>query len=125
VQGEIEAAIADAARDDDWLRDHPPLLEWVSGATGMEVAEDHPLYRVVSGAITAVAGITPSVNPMHTSSDIRNPIVQKGIPTVGLGPLCGSLTQVGGTDEWVDVEDYLTMVKVTAGIIAEWTGAAI
>jgi acetylornithine deacetylase len=50
---------------------------------------------------------------MHTSSDIRNPIVQKSIPTVGLGGLCGDLTQNGRHDEWVDVADYLRTIAAT------------
>jgi acetylornithine deacetylase len=125
VQTEISAAVAEAARADAWLAEHPPILEWVSGVTGMEIDEAHPLYRVVSAAVVAVRGITPTVNPMHTSSDIRNPIVQKGIPTVGLGPFAGDLTQVGRTDEWVDIEDYIAMIGVTAAVIVNWTGAEI
>lgn len=123
VQAQIEAAIVDAARNDPWLCDHPPSLEWVSGVTGAETADDHPLYRTVADAVTAVTGIVPTVNALHTSSDIRNPIVQKSIPTVGLGPRAGNLTQAGKTDEWVDVDDYLAMIKVVASIIVTWTGA--
>ena len=33
-----------------------------------------------------VTGEPPHVNPPHMSSDIRNSIVQAGIPTVGLDP---------------------------------------
>jgi acetylornithine deacetylase len=124
VQAEIEGALRDAASGDAWLKDHPPLLEFVSGVTGAEVSIDDPLYRVVAQAILRVTGAAPHVNPLHTSSDIRNPIVQAGIPTVGLGPLGGDLTQNGRHDEWVDVEDYLRSVKVAAAIIEGWCGVA-
>ena len=60
---------------------------------------------------------------MHTSSDIRNPIVQKAIPTVGLGGLCGDLTQNGRADEWIDVADFLRMIAATTRIILDWCGA--
>jgi len=53
-------------------------------------------------AIRDVAGIEPRINPMHTSSDIRNPLVQKGIPALGFGPLCGDLTQAGPTSEFLE-----------------------
>jgi acetylornithine deacetylase len=122
VQAELTAAIAAAAARDPWLADHPPRVEWVSGVTGAEVSAEHPLFVATAGAILAVTGETAHVNPLHTSSDIRNPMVQKGIPTVGLGPLCGDLSQNGSHDEWVDVEDYLRSVKVGAGIIANWCG---
>lgn len=124
VQAQIASAVSSAAADDPWLRENPPRIEWVSGVTGAEVADSHPLYRTVASAIRNVTGEAPYVNPMHTSSDIRNPIVQKGIPTVGLGPLCGDLTQNGRHDEWVDVEDYLRAIKVAAMTIVGWCGTA-
>ena len=64
------------------------------------------------------------MNPLHTSSDIRVPMVQKGIPTVGIGSMSGNLAQNGLLDEWVDVEDFVNLVKSTAVIIAEWCGRA-
>ena len=112
VQAAVEQAVG-AAR-----------LDWVSGVCGAEVSSDHPLYRLVAGAIVEITGQQPHVNPLHTASDIRNPIVQAGIPTVGLGPLGGDLTQNGHHDEWVDVEDYRRAVKVAAAIIAGWCGIA-
>jgi acetylornithine deacetylase len=124
IKSAIEAAVQGAAAEDAWLRDHPPRLEFVSGVTGAEVSPDDPLYRVVADAILRVTGEAPQVNPLHTSSDIRNPILQAGIPTVGLGPLGGDLTQNGLHDEWVDVEDYRRAVKVAAAVIAGWCGVA-
>lgn len=124
VQAEVEAALREAATRDDWLKDHPPRLEWLSGVTGAEVSVDDPLYRLVADAIVRITGQPPHVNPLHTSSDIRNPIVQAGIPTVGLGPLGGDLTQNGLHDEWVDVEDYRRAVKVAGAIITGWCGTA-
>lgn len=97
-------------------------LEWVAGISGAEVPLDSPLYRTVSGAIVAVTGQSPHVNPLHTASDIRNPIVQAAIPTVGLGPLAGDLAQNGLHDEWVDVDDYRRAVRVAAAIIDGWSG---
>jgi len=111
VQQEVEAVVGENAR-----------LDWVSGVSGAEVARDSPLYRLVAESIVAVTGQPPQVNPLHTASDIRNPIVQAGIPTVGLGPLAGDLSQNGLSDEWVDVEDYRRAVKVVARIIDGWCG---
>jgi acetylornithine deacetylase len=122
VQGEFEAALAAACARDRWLAAHPAKLMWLSGVPGAEVPPTHALFEVVAAVIAAEMGRPPFVNALHTSSDIRNPIVQRGIPTVGLGPLSGDLTQNGGHDEWVDVEDYLRGVKVTAGLIVAWCG---
>ncbi|WP_458097866.1 M20 family metallopeptidase [Roseomonas sp. WA12] len=124
VQAEIMAAVEAVSSRDPWLRDHPPEIIWDAGVSGAEVAVAHPLYKATAAAILAVTGKSPQVNPMHTSSDIRNPIVQKGIAAVGLGPLCGDLTQTGGTDEWVELADYLRFVRVAAALMATWCEAS-
>lgn len=122
VKAEIEAAVAAAAAGDDWLDRNPPVIEWVSGVTGAECLSDHPLYRAAARAVSSVTGTQPHVNPMHTSSDIRNPIVQKAIPTVGFGGLCGDLSQNGKHDEWIDVADFRRTVDATAAMIVDWCG---
>ena len=68
----------------------------------------------------AVTGTEPRNYPLHGGSDIRNPTLHKGIPTVGFGPLSGDSTQLGRHDEWVDVEDYIRAVKVVGSIIVNW-----
>ncbi len=120
VQAEVTAALDDAARSDAWLRDHPPTLEWLSGVTGAEVPEDHPLWKVSSSVVDRIVGAPPKVNPMHSTSDIRSPMTQAGIPCVALGCLSGDLTQNGRRDEWVDVADFVRMVEVTTALVTEW-----
>ncbi|WP_210187106.1 M20 family metallopeptidase [Kaistia soli] len=122
VQAEVAVALAAAAADDAYLAHHSPVLRWLSGVSGSDVPDRHALYETAARTIADVAGITARVNPMHTSSDIRNPLVQKGIPAIGLGPLCGDLTHAGGRDEWVDVEDHLRTVTVAATMLARWCG---
>jgi acetylornithine deacetylase len=124
VQAEVEAALARVAAADPWLAANPPRLRWLSGTAAAEVADSHPLYQSLARAIVAEAGMTPHINPLHTGSDIRNPWVQKGIPTVGFGPFCGDLTQTGQHDEWVSVDDYVRAVKVTAASVINWCGLA-
>jgi acetylornithine deacetylase len=120
VQDEIEKTLQQAAETDPWLRDHPPILDWLFGTQGVEVPKEHPLYQTVSTAVAAVTGETPEVNPLHSASDIRNPALFRGIPTVGLGPLAGDFTQAGGHDEWVDVDDYIKAIKICAKVIVDW-----
>lgn len=120
VMAEVEGAIAAASKGDEWLEAHLPRINWRSGVTGAEVTEDHPFWAATSRAVKSVTGQAPFVNPMHTSSDIRNPMVQKGIPCLGLGCLGGDLTQNGRHDEWIDVADFLRMVEVTAAVVENW-----
>lgn len=122
VAEELAGAVRTAAANDPWLATHPPTVRFLAGVSPAETPADSPLFRAVAQAVEAVTGRAPFVNPMHTASDIRNPIVQKGIPTVGLGPLGGDLTQNGRIDEWVDLEDHLRAVEAAAAIVATWCG---
>ncbi len=121
VQQEILSAIDRAGQGDAWLAEHPPVVDWLAGSQGVEVSLDHPLYRTVHEAVVKVTGVEPEVHPLHSGSDIRNPTLFSGIPSVGIGPLAGDLTQAGGHDEWVDVEDYIRAIKICAKIIADWS----
>ncbi len=120
VQDEIEAALKACFDADPWLAEHSPTLEWLSGSTGAEVPHDHPLFCVASNAVQHVTGKIPFVNPLHAASDIRNPAVEKGIPTVAFGGLCGDLTQNDKRDEWVDVADFHRMVRATTEVVTNW-----
>jgi acetylornithine deacetylase len=120
VQKEVEDAVLTAAQADPWLQNHPPQIKWLFGTQGVEIPVDHPLYQTVSNAIQEVTRTRPHVNPLHSASDIRNPYLYSGIPTVGLGPLAGDLAQNGFVDEWVDIADFIRAVKITAKIILDW-----
>ncbi len=120
VRKVVQSTVAEAADTDPWLAQHPPSIDWIFGAPGVEVPTDHPLYQTVSDAMRAATARTPHLNPLHSASDIRNPILFSGIPTVGIGPLGGGLKVTGGEDEWVDLEDYITAIKVGAKVIVEW-----
>ena len=122
VMESVETAICAVSANDPWLSDNPPAVNWLSGVSAAETPDESALYQTVAGVLVR-CGADPQVNPLHTSSDIRNPIVQKAIPTVGFGPLCGGLTMSGHADEWVDADDYLRAIAATAEIITEWCGA--
>jgi acetylornithine deacetylase len=121
VMATVEEAVAKVARRDGWLRDNPPQIEWLAGVSAAETEKTSDLYGLVAGALGHV-GASPKVNPLHTSSDIRNPMVQKAMPTVGFGPLCGGLAMSGEVDEWVDVADYHRAILAAALVVADWCG---
>jgi acetylornithine deacetylase len=122
VQAEVAAALADAAAGDPWLAAHAPTLEWRDTVPGAEVDLDDPLPRLVRASVREETGVEPAINALHAASDIGHPILFAGIPTVGLGPRAGDLTQAGGADEWVDVDDLARTVMVLERIITTWCG---
>ena len=120
VKNEVNECLAEATRSDAWLQAHPPEIRWIFGTQGVEIPVKHPFYQIVSHAILEVTGEQPYVNPLHSASDIRNPILYSGIPTLGLGPLAGNLAQNGLADEWVDAADFIRAVQITARVILDW-----
>ena len=120
VQHQFSLAVERVSNQDPWLRVHPPMLDWLLGTHGAEIPMNHSLYQTAKVAITEVTGQEPHPNPLHTDSDISYPLLYNHIPTVGLGPLAGSLTQTGKHDEWVNIDESVMTIKVLAGIILDW-----
>lgn len=124
----LEQAMADirktvaASLPSGWPAALEPSVSFPAGVRGAETTADHPLFHAVNDAVRLATGRDAFVNPVHTASDIRVPIVQHGIATVGLGPLGGDLTQNGRTDEWVDIEDHRRCVGVVAAALRNWCG---
>ena len=82
VQQQIAEVVHSASNTDPWLKENPPILDWLVGTHGAEVSMEHPLYQTTKTNITEVTGIEPHPNPLHTASDIRNPMLFNDIPTV-------------------------------------------
>jgi acetylornithine deacetylase len=116
----IRTTIDVVSENDPWLKVNQPKLKWIFGTQAVETPVDQPLYVITSKIIEEVTGVMPHVNLLHTASDIRNPILFSGIPTIGFGSLAGGLVHSGGHDEWVDIDDYLNAIKVCSNLIREW-----
>ena len=121
VKDEVLGAIQQAAADDEWLAEHPPEVSWLLGTTGVEVGSDTVLFQTVHEVLTTVTGAEPTGHSLHSASDIRIPMLHRGIPTIGFGSRAGNLTQAGACDEWIDIPDYLNMVRALALIIGNWS----
>ncbi|MEO1091378.1 MAG: hypothetical protein AAFX81_12125 [Pseudomonadota bacterium] len=50
------------------------------------------------------------------ASDVHCPILERGIPALGVRPRCGDLTQNGRADEWFDI-------AALSRAMADWCGA--
>ncbi|MCA3588873.1 MAG: M20/M25/M40 family metallo-hydrolase [Methylocystis sp.] len=122
LMAELKSEIATLALPPAWPAELRPVISFPAAVAGAETPLEHPLFRAVNAAIRLETGKDAFVNPVHTASDIRVPIVQHGMPTVGLGPLSGDLTQNGRTNEWVDAQDHSRCVRVVAAALGSWCG---
>ena len=117
IMNEIQERVDSVIHKNEWMKKDPPVLKWVSGVSSASTDPTSDIYKITHKFIDSY-GTIANINPLHTSSDIRNPIIQKGIPTVGFGPICGNLTMSNESNEWVDLEDYFRTLCVTTEIVA-------
>ena len=108
----LEEAIARAAAEDDWLRDHPPALEWWGGQfTSAELASDHPLVQTFEGSMAAL-GRSFEPEGVSYGSDMRLLQHIGGIPTLLFGP--GDVRMAHQRDEYVPIADLVAATQTLA-----------
>lgn len=126
VRREFEEFIHIVAQTDEWLREHPPTIEW--GLRGVsfppaETSPDHPAIQTLFGAVTAV-GYTPSVRGFIAVSDIAW-FAEAGIPSAICGPgNGGGGGGAHGIDESLDIVNLIDATKMMALFALAWCGSA-
>jgi len=119
IMKKIEQKINFVVQKSTWMKNNAPELKWISGVSGAETDSKSLIFQITKNVIEKY-GTETNINPLHTSSDIRNPIVQKGIPTIGFGPKCGNLAMCNEANEWVDLDDYFRTLCITSEIVTKF-----
>lgn len=106
-------AVADAVASDDWLRSHPPLVEWRGGQFNpARTPTGHRLTTTVATAYRDVAGVVPVYEGVTYGSDMRHLVNVGNIPTVLFGP--GDVRLCHRSDEHVPISDLVTATRTLA-----------
>jgi acetylornithine deacetylase len=120
VQGEVEKTIRSVAQQDEWLREHPPTVEWFGWhAEPWEQSPDDPFIRVFADTTRDVLGIEPDIAGLTAGLDARFG-AYFDTPGLAFGPTGGN---IHGVDEWVEIESIVQATKVLACAIIDWCGA--
>ena len=121
ARAELEAAVAQAAAGDPYLRDHPPRVSWPGGVfRGGALAPGSSLEPQVAEAHRAVTGrdIGPARGVSY-GSDLRL-YAGAGIPTLHYGP--GDPGEAHGPDESVPIEELVTCARVLERLLRGGAG---
>lgn len=111
--------IAAVAEQDDWLREHPPLVEFVSGQfVAEEIAPDHPLVESVAAAHQLVTGEKAKIIGLTGGADTRLWVRFAETPALMYGP--GTMALAHQSDEWVDLKNMLTCITVLTRMTLDW-----
>ena len=123
MQAQAEARVRAVADDDDWLREHPPVVEWFGGQFGScEISPDEPIAQTVAAAHGLVTGTAAGMKGITAGLDMRLLVNIGGIPTATYG--AGHTDHVHCADEWIDIDDLLIAVETIAVTAIEWCGLA-
>ena len=116
-------AIQSASEADPWLRAHPPRLEWFEGQfESGETPLDHPILQRLAAAHAKVTGSAPTMRAVTYGSDMRLFTNHAKIAATHYGP--GDVGMAHAVNEFVPLEEVLTVTKVVANLITQWCGGA-
>ena len=115
--------IAEAAAGDEFLRDHPPTVEFVGGRfSSARVPSDHPLPLSLADAAEATLGRRPAFLGEPYGADMRLLVNEGRTPTVIFGP--GHVAVAHSADEFVPLDDVVACARVLASwVVLELSGA--
>lgn len=125
IRAEIEAQVHHAARQDIWLRDHPPRLIWESNWPAFETAETAAIVRRLVADRAAVLGPVPAgLRATHgfIASCDATYFTQRGIPALAFGP--GDLGCAHAVDEHLLLAQLRDAARILARTMIGWCGLA-
>ena len=113
----VEQVIGEVAREDSWLKDHPPQVEWFGWQTEPWYQEpDDPFIQTVLpcfedafGRTFTIAGTTAGLDNRFSS--------YFGFPSICFGP---DGNNYHSFDEYVDLDSLVLTTKAIALATAEW-----
>lgn len=117
----LASALAQAGAADEWLREHPPALEWFEGQfESGQTPQDSPIVATVTACHAQTFGSAPVVQGVTYGSDLRLFTNHGNTPAVLYGP--GDVANAHAVDEYVDLEEVIAATKVLALIVSQWCG---
>lgn len=118
---ELAEKIAGVAATDSWLKAHPPRLEQTDGLLyGAEIDEQEPIVTTMR-QVAAELGLEARPVGSGGLTDGVHLINYAKIPTVSIGPARHTAHMV---DEFVEVQQLITLTRVLALGMLRWCGGA-
>lgn len=118
---EFEETVYSAARQDPWLADHLPGIEWYEGLFEPAVLkDDHDLIQVLSDSHSNMSGMAPRLEAVTYGSDLRIFALYGGIPTILYGP--GDVSLAHTVNEYIEVNEVMDVVCSLVQMLINWCG---
>jgi len=120
AKAEVEKVIADVAKNDEWLSENPPKVEWFGWHTDPWLQDDkHEFVQTVKTVADEVLERPVELVGKPGGLDIRF-AKYFNIPSLSIGPQGGN---IHGVDEYVELDSLLLNTKIVALSILKWSGS--
>jgi acetylornithine deacetylase len=114
-------AIDEVVARDEWLRAHPPVIEWFSGQfEAAETPVDHPLVHTLANAHHRATGTEARFDASTYGADMRHFTNIGRIPCVMYG--AGDVRMAHRPDEFVPLQELKALTTTLALFMADWCG---
>jgi len=118
---ELENAVYGAAREDGWLKEHMPQIEWYGFCLNSgSVDKEHALVKTIADNYKYVKNDDPNIVGTPWGTDAGALIRYGNTPAVVFGPGPGGTAHKA--NEYVDVEKLIETTKIIACTILDWCG---
>lgn len=122
VQARFKDYIIKATRDDDWLSENPPEVNFYAfQAEGCTVSREEPIFSVLRENHRSITGSEMEFYTFTGTTDIRFFNLYYGVPATCYGPVGGNLH---APDEWVDLDSVKEVTRVLALTAIDWCGTS-
>lgn len=118
VQKEVEDYIRKVSETDSWLREHPPIVEWMVNADCAETDSRDPFVQTCMESLEEI-GRKPLMEGCYFHTDMGWPH-RVGIPIINFG--AGDPAVAHQDNEFIPVNDYIESIKMMAMAIMKWCG---
>jgi len=119
IKDETKQALEEVVATDEWLKEHPPQVEWF-GWRAQPWVQDHkiPLIQQFRQTAAGILSFPPEVAASTAGLDTRfGPFF--GVPSFVFGPIGGLLHC---SNEYVELDSVIKTIKVLATFIVDWCG---
>jgi acetylornithine deacetylase len=121
MHAEFEEAVKVASKQDPWLVDNLPLIEWYEGLFEPSILDsENQLIKTLTLSHEQITGRKVQYEAVTYGSDMRIFNLYADIPTVLYGP--GDVSLAHTVNEYLEVDQALEAVCSVAMMIANWCG---
>jgi acetylornithine deacetylase/succinyl-diaminopimelate desuccinylase family protein len=123
VKAQIEEHVRHIAATDDWLRDHPPRVDWRLHWPANSPPGDEITTAMCAAQERAAEGTrftTPPEVAGFPAVDDASWLTLAGIPAISYGP--GDLAVAHADDEFVRIDEVMCATRAFALLAMQWCG---